>query len=436
MRANASGLVGVFASLLVALEVTLLIQAGSVAIAGETTSRATGTSWSRLPPAGRRPADVPQFVALTFDDDFGLAFPGSVGGVRAIVDAYAARRNPAGRGVAADFDGAAIRATFFGTSVYVVDSSRKVLGGGFGEDQEGRNRAAWRSAVAAGHEMADHTVSHFNGGAAPVSQEHCCRARDWRVPQWKAEIASCRATLTDPSVGAREVVGFRAPFLSTNDAMFTALTSLGFTYDSSVPNCLDESEDGTNCSWPYALDWGSPDADNWARNWANVRPPISLPAIGAHPGLWEVPVTTLIVPPDWAASAYHFAAGLRQRIAARAPFPYPSLYEASTGKISGLDYTLLIDAGLTGDEMRAVLEYNLDLHLSGNRSPLVFVAHAHLYAFSTPDDNPDTPSAADREARWKGLEQFIAFALEKPDVRIVATGSLVAWMRGSVSAKP
>ena len=94
--------------------------------------------------------------------------------------------------------------------------------------------------------------------------------------------------------------------------------------------------------------------------------PISLPAFQMHPGLFELPVTTLIVPAD-TLGRYHFNSGLRERIAARAPLSYPSLYEASSGKITGLDYTLLIDAGVTGDEMRAILEYNLDLHLSGNR---------------------------------------------------------------------
>lgn len=33
--------------------------------------------------------------------------------------------------------------------------------------------------------------------------------------------------------------------------------------------------------------------------------------------------------------------------------------------------------------------------------------HAHLYAFCRPEDNPDTPTDADREARWKGLSDFI-----------------------------
>ena len=166
-----------------------------------------------------------------------------------------------------------------------------------------------------------------------------------------------------------------------------------------------------------------------------MHPPVALPAIGPHDSLWELPVTTLIVPPDADAAKYVFKTGLRERIAKRAPLVYPSLYEASTGKITGLDYALLIDAGITGDEMRAILSYNLDLHLAGNRAPLIFVAHAHLYAFSGADDNPDTPSDADRAARWNGLAAFITYALTKPDVRIVGTGDVLAWMQGALAAK-
>lgn len=286
-------------------------------------------------------------------------------------------------------------------------------------------------------EKADHTVNHVNGGTAAISEEDCCRPRDWSIEQWSVEIAACRTALADPrlGLGASDIVGFRAPYLSYNDHLFTALQELGFAYDSSLPNCFDDAEDGTNCSWPYVLDQGSPDAEVLARKLAQRRPQISLPAIKRHPGLWELPVATLIVPPDSAAATYRFKMGLRERIAARAPLPYPSIYVPSSGKITGLDYALLIDAGLSGDEMRAILEYNLDLHLAGNRSPLVFVAHAHLYAFSTPEDNPDTPSEVERAARWKGLTEFIDYAMAKPDVRIVAARNIVEWMHTILSGK-
>ena len=184
---------------------------------------------------------VPQFVAITFDDNFGLAAPGAVGGVRATIKYFAGKRNPAGRGNAADFDGFPIRTTFFDTSIYAVDSSRKVLGHR-GEDWNSRNRLAWKAAIMAGHEMADHTVNHFNGGAAMISDQACCRSRDWTAAQWSVEIASCRTTLTDHrfGLGAKDVIGFRAPYLSYNDHMFRALQDLGFAYDSSLPNCFED----------------------------------------------------------------------------------------------------------------------------------------------------------------------------------------------------
>lgn len=390
--------------------------------------------WSRRPPAGLSPKDVPQFVSITFDDNFGLADPSSSGGINAILDFYKSRKNPAGAGNPGNFDGAPIKATFYYTSIYVVDGSKKVLGGKSGEDQMARNRAAWSAAFQAGHEAADHTVNHFNGGVVQLDPDDCCRARNWSADDWAAEIQSCKDTLTGPDgIGASPngVVGFRAPYLGYNDNLFTALTRLRFAYDTSLPNCFDDVEDGTNCSWPYTLDHGSPDMDAVTRKFSapNAATPIAFPKVTSHPGLWEIPPTTLIVPPDTTASQYGFTPGLRARIAKRMPLPYPSIYEPSTGKIAGLDYTLLMDAGLSGAEMGAVLKYNLDLHISGNRSPLVFVAHSHLYAYSSPENNPDTPTAADRDARWKGLTDFINYALTKPETRIVSARDLLAWVQ-------
>jgi len=100
-------------------------------------SPADEVAWSRQPPAGLKPAEAPQLVATTFDDNFGLAAHGSVGGVNAIVQYYAGKRNPMGKGDAADFGGAPIRATFFDTAIYMADSTTTVLGGKRGED--GRN---------------------------------------------------------------------------------------------------------------------------------------------------------------------------------------------------------------------------------------------------------------------------------------------------------
>jgi hypothetical protein len=304
----------------------------------------------------------------------------------------------------------------------VVDPSEKVIGGKQGEDNMGRNRSAWSSVVRAGHEAGNHTVNHFNGGVARLTEEDWGKPRNWSADEWAAEIKSCKDTLSG-SIGVKpeNVIGFRTPFLAYNDNVFTALTNLRFTYDTSLPNCFDDAEDGTNCSWPYTLDHGSPDIDVLVRKF-------SFPKVSSHPGLWEAPPTTLIIPPDTLANRSGFSPGLRVRISKKVPLPYPSVYESSSGKIAGLDYTLLIDAGLSGSEMSAVLKYNLDLHLSGNRSPIIFIAHSHLYTFSSAEDNPGTPSAAVRDERWKGLTEFINYALSKPEVRIVSTRNIISWM--------
>ena len=406
----------------------------------EPTPAGPAHAWSREPPGGKSPSEVPQLVAITFDDNFGLANEKASGGVDAIVEMYAGKTNPKGAGNPSDFDGLPARTTFYHTTVYVVDESEKAPGGGDGEDHLGRNRAAWMRARAAGHEVGDHTVHHFNGGVVPLDPDDCCRAREFDVAGWKDEIGPARAALVSAlGVKKSEVIGFRSPFLGYNDALFGALTALGFRYDTSLPNCFDESEDGANCAWPYTLDRGSPDTDTLANLAASSDAPFGyeFPKVKEHAGLWELPPTTLVLPPDELSDKYGFEKGLRARVAALPqPLPYPSMFEPKRSKIAGLDYSLLIDAQVSGSEMGAILQYNLDLHLSGNRSPLIFIAHSHLYAYTEGDaeapeddkDNPDTPSAKVRDERLAGLKAFLSYALTKPEVRVVAAEDVLAWM--------
>ena len=388
------------------------------------------------PPGNHKAQEVPQLVAITFDDNFGLAHPKASGGMDYIVNFYKNKRNPNGTGNPANFDGAPIRTTFYYTSIYVVDHEKKVLGGKPGEDHSGRIRAAWSAACKAGHETAVHTVNHFNGGPIPLTDEDWGRPRNWDWQGWVEEIKSCKEALSgDEGIGAKpeDIAGFRAPYLGYNDSMFTALTNLHFRYDTSIPNCFGDEEDGKNCSWPYRLDQGSVDSEIVSKKFST--PAAKIPVVSAHPGLWELPPTTLIIPPDDQAVRYNFTPGMRERIAKRGKLPYPSFYEFATGKLAGLDYTLLMDAGLSGAEMSVVLKYNLDLHLSGNRSPIIFIAHSHLYTYSTSEDNPDTPSAQERDARWKGLTDFINYALSKPEVRIVAASDVLQWVQRNSAAK-
>jgi hypothetical protein len=380
----------------------LVVLAGTRAADGA----AAPVAWSQQPPGGLTPAQVPQFVAVTFDDGYGLE-DGGQGGINTIVDFMATKTNPAGSN-AGTFDGTPVRTTFYLSST----------------NGTGANLTAWTKAYKAGHEAADHTINHPNGGTLNAGGT---APGKFAVAKWVLEIKGCKDALTRPGgvgAAAADVVGFRTPFLGYNDATFSALEQLGFAYDSTFPNCFGAAEDGGSCSWPHTLDGDSKDA-------AVLATKLGAETIKAHPSIMEVPVSTLIVPPDSEAAAYGFKAGLRGRVPAK--MPYPSLWEPATGKLGGLDWTVLADAKLAPDEMTAILKYTLDQHLEGNRAPFVFCAHTFMYSYSNPSSNPDTPSAAVRDARWKALSAFISYAISKPEVRMRPVKDIVAWMRNPVA---
>jgi hypothetical protein len=151
-----------------------------------------------------------------------------------------------------------------------------------------------------------------------------------------------------------------------------------------------------------------------------------------------MPPTTMIIPDDSQATTYKFTPGLRTRFP---PFStgdainqttpglaYPDIYDSTSAKIAGLDYSMLNDAQITPDEMRAILEYNLDLHIKGNRSPFIFIAHGFNYSFKGNGD-PNTLTATIRDDRQKALLAFVTHALAKPEVRIVNVKDILAWVK-------
>ena len=86
----------------------------------------------------------------------------------------------------------------------------------------------------AGHEMASHGCGHFDGGS-------------WTAGQWSDEfdqfdkaLKSAWSTIGEQEpegwqeMAANSIKGFRAPYLSAGDGLFTALAEHGFTYDAST----------------------------------------------------------------------------------------------------------------------------------------------------------------------------------------------------------
>lgn len=330
---------------------------------------------SDQPPGGLAPAQVPQFVLLGFDDN------PQTEPMAWFVDHVKALRNPAGRGAGVTFDGALVRAIFFSNGKYWND--RTLI-------------SIHHRAQTEGHEIANHTHNHFQGGAFTVSK-------------WRGEMAACLATFVETGISAAGVTGFRTPFLAYNAATFEALVHEKFIYDSSIEEGDQPGQDGTNFLWPYTLDAGSPGN-------AHDNPVGSPKRVGSHPGLWEIPIHVFMIPSDEECARHGVTPGLRARIGAALKVAYGGGDGEPTEKISGLDWNVLEAAKCDGPEFLAILKHTLDLRLAGNRAPFMVGAHTALYPANKPD-------------RRKAMEDFIAYALSKPEVRFVTGKQLIEWLR-------
>ena len=355
----------------------------------------SGGTLSASPPAGLDPSRVPQFVVLGFDDNgiSGLPGSGTTGGMRFSVELLEGRRNPAGSGNAATFDGSPALASFYLTTRYIA--------GTFVDAPEHVKRS-WRAAAEAGHEIAIHTHDHDHG-------ERFDRAR------WAEQIAACvdwlgrpfdDARAGDPAVGIgvdpRRIVGFRAPFLEYGPPLFPALRERGVAYDCSVEVGFEDGLDGTDYPWPF-----------------RVAPGYGGRGPRAAAELWELPVYALIVPPDEEAARYGVEPGLRARL-----HQVHDWFDPADGKITGFDWNVWVSFRMTAPEVLATLRYTLDRRLAGNRAPLTFGTHSDLYSEQYPEQLATTA-----EERRRALEAFLDDALARPDVRVVSARQLLAWLR-------
>lgn len=336
---------------------------------------------SQSPPCGLTPSQVPQFVSIGWDDN------GQAEGVTWATDMLASRG----------------KATFFLTSTYA-------------------QAAVWRAAYMAGHEIGNHTVTHAtdrNVGAA----------------RWTQEMTDCNAYITGTvGVPAAEVTGFRTPFLKYDDDTLGVVQQMGFQYDTSIEEGYEwddnanggagGSQDGTNFFWPYTLDNRSPGHTTqveWGEGLVEISP---------RPGLWELPVYAVVVPPDARCEEYGVPTGLRDRLKQRQTW-----FDVEGGLITGFDYNLWASTtvggfAMTKAEFVATLKYTLDQRLAGNRAPLLFGAHSDYYVASWNTNAAGTPSESDRRA---AVEEFLDYAKSKNEVEIVSYKHVLDWVRNPVA---
>lgn len=331
---------------------------------------------SQNPPGNLHPQIVPQFVVLGFDDQM------DKGAMEWVVDMFDGRTNPVGNGQSATFDGTPARAAFYTATVYLSGS-------------EGLHKTAYQN----GHEMGNHTHTHVTAFSTPEAS-------------WKSEMQQCSDYLAGAGISKSDIEGFRTPFLQYSNATFRAMVSMGFVYDCSVEEGFQFEQKGGDFFWPYTLDNGSPGNKLFAVDWQ--IPGHTL--LESYPGFWEMPCYVIIIPPDEKCEEYGLQPGLRKRIGNKLDY-----FDTTDAKITGLDYNLLYEAGLDGEEMGSVMCYNLDLFYDGNRAPMNFGLHSNYY------------SESDRKS---GLEKFVTYALSKPDVRIIPPIKVIEWIRNPVPLHP
>lgn len=288
------------------------------------------------PPAGLARANTPQFVIVTFDDAIQDRLE-----TDAIEPMFVGVRNPGGRPV---------HRTYFAQALYSSVPRARAL-------------------VAAGHEMANHTHDHMRG-----DQAFSARATE---AEWRKELDDLARFMTDTvGVAPGSIVGFRAPFLATTEAMWSEIRRRGFLYETSLTEIVDDQAPYTKAIdrmvWPHTLDGGSA-----TRCVSSKCPDAPLP------GIWSVPMWTLYKTDG--------------RVAANMD-PHKGLADST--------------------EFYNLLMHNFEARYRGNRAPMGLFLHA---------------SGIRRKAyAIAGYNRFLRDVTARGDVWIVTTRGLVEWMRRPV----
>lgn len=313
---------------------------------------------STNPPGGLDPDNVPQFVNWGFDDGYGH------NGIRFILDYFKDKTNPKGQNNnPLTFDGTPARVSFYFNSCNVT-----------------WDIALFKELISDGHELANHTANHFNGGNDDVSGYP---PQNYDVQEWLKEMNTCTDSfnlLLD--IDKSKIVGFRVPFLSFNMNCFSAISQSDLVYDCTLHGNSTQSNP-SNYNWPYTLDGGDPGQN-----------------VGSHPGIWEVPTHCVKV---------------------------------NGQPVSGLDFNMIEKSSWGGLEMSKAefvnaLKYMLDQRYNGNRAPMTFGAHSHYYGKQDDDDCPNITM----EQRQDAFTEFFDYALSLDDVRVVPSIAIIEWMRNPI----
>ena len=101
---------------------------------------------------------------------------------------------------------------------------------------------------------------------------------------------------------------------------------------------------------------------------------------------------------------------------------------SSGGRMTGFDYNLWADLQQSKSSFVATLKKTLDLRYNGNRAPFCFGGHTDYYSEFNEYANNQCNNSTWQQRR-EAVEEFIDYALQKPDVRFVTSVDIIKWMR-------
>ncbi len=340
---------------------------------------ATSLKPSIYPPNNMSVDDVPLFVVIGSDDNYGNSMPD-------FLDYFENLKNPEGIGNARTFDGAPARMSFYSNTVYKTE-----------------NWMSWHErALNDGHELGLHTDGHPHISSTSQAIEEI----------EKNLYQMCE----NGSFSRSDFTGFRSPYLDVSNHVLNALDYHDLRYDCSLEEGMQPNSDPRFFNWPYKLNDGTNEAWRYLFNEGAVRDTIE-----AHPGIWEIPAYPLAFIPESLYSEYDLTSDYDNQTPNSnvEPWSYGEINESADGtKMTGLDYDAWYLQNWSGWELAATLIYNLKLRLEGNRCPLTFGIHSNYYSNSDYFD---------------GFTTFIDSALTYDDVRIVTTNQLVDWLEDPYS---
>ena len=283
---------------------------------------------------------------------------------------------------------------------------------------------ALRGAYKAGHEIGNHTSTHFDCVEdGEIGENGAVALKRASKEDISAEIKRVEEVLTASGIPIEHQFGFRTPYLRYSDSTFRAMAEAGFLYDCSISAA--SSKVAGSFYWPYTLDIipgkqeldenGNLPPDNNAKvnSWGKENP------VGEHKGLWELPAINFEVHPD----DFGYVEGVyRRNYGDDCGF---------NGYVTGFDWNMWHDAELDAEQTVRSLMHTLYRNLGGNRAPFTVGVHSQYYFTQRGNDFPKILQNKRRDS----FEEFVGRASRLKDVFFVSADMVIRWMQNPVSAE-